>query len=159
MVSVWWRIVISCCLLTLFLPDVALAHVEISPDEVSPGSIRAFAIVVPTEKEVPTTGVSLEIPEGFEVVGAQAPSGGWRGSVGDGSVRWSGGEIGAGGTEITSPEGEEIQMGESEEFAFEARALEEPGEYAWAATQTYEDGSAVEWSGPVDSEKPAPPSG
>ena len=68
-------------------------------------------------------------------------------------------EIGAGGTEITSPEGEEIQMGESEEFAFEARALEEPGEYAWAATQTYEDGSAVEWSGPVDSEKPAPPSG
>ncbi len=47
-------------------------------------------------------------------------------------------------------------MGESEEFTFEARAPEEPGEYAWAATQTYEDGSTVEWSGPADSEKPAP---
>jgi uncharacterized protein YcnI len=74
----------------------------------------------------------------------------------DSSVVWSRGEIGTGGTEITSPEGEEIQMGESGEFSFEARAPDEPGDYAWTTTQTYKDGSTVEWSGPTDSASPAP---
>ena len=151
----FWGTVLG-LLLTLSLPGTALAHVTISPDEVQPGSTQRFTIVVPTEKDLPTTGVSLEIPNGFEVVAVSSPSGGWRGAIEDGTVAWSGGEIGTEGIEITSPEGEVIPMGESQEFAFEARAPENTGAYSWPASQTYKDGSVVEWAGAADSEDPAP---
>lgn len=152
----WPRVVILSFLLTLILPSAALAHVTVSPEEVEPGTTQMFTVSVPTEKDIPTTGVSLEIPEGFEVVGVTSPSGGWRGGVEDGSVAWSGGEIGATGIEITSPEGGVIPMGESQDFTFEAGTPESPGGYAWPVSQTYKDGSVVEWAGPADSEDPAP---
>lgn len=149
-------VVVSSFLLTLVLSGAAFAHVTVSPGQVQPGATQQFTAVVPTEKDIPTTEVRLEIPDGFEVVEVRSPGGGWRGAVQGGAVTWSGGEIGAGNLEITSPEGEVIPMGESEEFTFEARAPESPGSYAWPATQTYEDGSAVEWAGPSDSAAPAP---
>ncbi len=152
----WPRVVILSFLLTFVLPGAALAHVTVSPEEVEPGTIQTFTVLVPTEKDIPTTGVSLRIPDGFEVSGVQSPSGGWRGGGEDGAVAWSGGEIGAGGMEITSPEGQVIPMGESQEFTFEAKAPEAPGAYAWPVAQTYKDGSVVEWAGPTDSETPAP---
>lgn len=152
----WPRVLALGFLLTFVLPGAALAHVTVSPEEVQPGSTQTFTVVVPTEKEIPTTGVSLRIPEGFEVVGVRSPSDGWRGGVEDGSVAWSGGEIGAGGMEFTSPEGEVVSMGESQEFTFEARTPETPGAYAWPVSQTYKDGSVVKWAGPTDSEEPAP---
>ena len=37
----------------------------------------------------------------------------------------------------------------------QAQTPEEPGGYPWRATQTYEDGSTVEWTGAPDSEEPA----
>lgn len=74
----------------------------------------------------------------------------------NGVLVWSGGEIGAGGMEITSPEGEVIPIGESQEFTFEAKTPETPGAYAWPTSQTYKDGSVVEWAGPADSEESAP---
>lgn len=61
----WPRIVILSFLLTLAPPGVALAHVTISPEEVQPGATQTFAVIVPTEKDIPTTGVSLQIPDGF----------------------------------------------------------------------------------------------
>ena len=143
-------------LLTLALPGVAFAHVTVSPGEVQPGTTQTFTVVVPTEKDIPTTGVSLRIPDGFEVGSVRSPSGGWRGVAENGSVAWSGGEIGAGEMEITSPEGEVIPMGESQEFTFEARTPEAPGAYAWPTAQTYRDGSVVRWAGPADSEESAP---
>ena len=152
----WAKVGILSLLLTVALPGAAFAHVTVSPEEVQPGVTQKFTVVVPTEKEIPTTGVSLEIPDGFEVSSVPSPSGGWRGGVEDGAVAWSGGEIGAAEFEITSPEGEIIPMGESQEFTFEARAPEAPGAYAWPASQTYENGSVVEWAGPADSEDPAP---
>lgn len=156
MISAWKKVAVWSFLLLFALPGVAFAHVTVSPERAQPGAIKEFTAVVPTEKDVPTTGVRLEVPEGFEVVGVGSPGGGWRGVVENGAVAWSGGEIGAGNMEITSPEGEVIPMGESEEFTFKARTPQEPGSYAWPTTQTYDDGSAVEWSGPTDSEAPAP---
>ncbi len=37
-----------------------------------------------------------------------------------------------------------------------AKAPEEAGEFAWRATQTYKDGTVVEWTGSPDSEEPTP---
>lgn len=134
------RVVFTSVFLTFALAGVALAHVEISPDQVSAGATETFTVEVPTEKEVPTTEVRLELPDGFEAAGAEAPSG-WRGEVRDNALVWTGGEI---------------PVASSEGFSFEATAPEEAGRFALGAIQTYGDGSVVEWTGGADSEEPAP---
>jgi uncharacterized protein YcnI len=135
----WTKIAALSTILTFAFAGVALAHVEISPDTVPGGQTRTYAVEVPTEKEVPTTGVELAIPEGFEVTGVEAPEG-WQGEVRGDTMAWTGGEI---------------PVAESEEFVFEGRAPEEAGEFAFDAAQTYGDGSVVNWDG-ADSEAPAP---
>jgi uncharacterized protein YcnI len=136
----WTKIAALCTVLSLSLAGAALAHVEISPDTVSGGQTVTYSVEVPTEKEVPTTEVELSVPEGFEVTGVEAPEG-WRGEGRGGSIVWTGGEV---------------PVAESEEFAFEARAPEEAGEFAFDAAQTYGDGSVANWDGAADSETPAP---
>ena len=51
--------------------------------------------------------------------------------------------------------GGEILPREFQEFMLQAQAPDSPGEYTFGATQTYEDGSEVEWTGVPDSEEPA----
>lgn len=130
----------ACSALTLAFAGAAWAHVEVSPGQVPAGVTETFTVEVPTEKEVPTTGVRLELPEGFEATGAEAPSG-WRSEVQGNSLVWTGGEI---------------PVADSEEFSFEATVPEEAGSFALDAIQTYQDGSVVEWTGAADSEEPAP---
>jgi LPXTG-motif cell wall-anchored protein len=122
----------------------ALAHVVVTPEEVTAGDYETLTVSVPTEKEIPTTEIRVEVPEGFLLSGVQ-PVPGWEHTFQeDGgvvrAVTFSGGEIG--------PQ-------EFQQFLLQAQAPEEPGEYPWKAFQTYEDGSVVEWTGPPDSEEPA----
>lgn len=130
--------------LSLATTSVAWAHVVVSPEEVPAGEYEKMVVTVPTEKEIPTTEVRAEVPEGFIVSGVQ-PVPGWEhefeeeGGVVT-AIVWSGGEIG--------PQ-------EFQEFALQAQTPEEAGEFSWGAIQTYEDGSTVEWTGPEDSEEPA----
>ncbi len=135
-----FRVVSLSLLLTLIMAGAAWAHVEVSPSQVPAGGDETFTVEVPTEKEVPTTEVRLEVPEGFQVGGAQAPSG-WQSEVQGNALVWSGGEI---------------PVAESEEFTFEATVPDEAGSFALDAIQTYGDGSVVEWTGAADSEEPAP---
>ncbi|QIN81367.1 DUF1775 domain-containing protein [Rubrobacter tropicus] len=134
------RVVLLSVLLTFGLAGAALAHVEVSPDQVPAGATETFTIEVPTEKEIPTTEVRIELPEGFEAGGAEAPSG-WRGEVQGNALVWTGGEI---------------PVANSEEFSFEATVPDEAGSFRLSAIQTYEDGSVAEWTGAPDSEEPAP---
>lgn len=132
-------------LLTLAAPSVALAHVVVTPEEVPAGDCEKLVVSVPTEKEVPTTEIRVEVPEGFTVSGVQ-PVAGWEYEFEEEgglitAITWSGGEI---------------LPREFQEFALQAQAPEEAGEFAFRASQTYEDGSVVEWVGPEDSEEPAP---
>lgn len=140
MVRTGFKISFLCVLLTLVFAGAALAHVEVSPGRVPAGAAETFTVEVPTEKEVPTTEVRLELPEGFEAGGADAPSG-WQGEVRGDALVWTGGEIPA---------------ADSEEFSFEATVSDEAGSFALEAAQTYRDGSVVEWDGAADSEEPAP---
>ena len=128
----------------LALAAPAGAHVVISPEEVTAGDYETLTVSVPTEKEVPTTEIRVEVPEGFLLSGVQ-PVPGWehafeedRGIVT--TVTFSGGEI---------------RPREFQQFLVQAQAPAEPGGYPWRATQTYEDGSTVEWTGAPDSEEPA----
>jgi uncharacterized protein YcnI len=131
--------------LTLAVAGTSWAHVVVTPEEVVAEEYATLTVTVPTEKDMPTTEVRVEVPEGFTVSGMQ-PVPGWEYEFEeDGglitSVTWSGREIGP---------------REFQQFLLSAQAPEEPGEYPWRAFQTYEDGSVVEWTGPPDAEEPAP---
>jgi uncharacterized protein YcnI len=142
--TIWFRFTALSVCLTLVATGVAWAHVRVVPEEVSADSFLVLTVRVPTEKDVPTTEVRVEIPEGFTISRVK-PVPDWEYEFEEeaGVVRaitWSGGEIGA--TEF-------------QEFDVQGETPEEPGEYPWRAFQTYEDGSVVEWAGPEDSEEPA----
>src|SRR3712207_7721628 len=117
----------TCTMLAVSAP--ARAHVVVSPEEVAAGDYETLIVSVPTEKEVPTTQIRAEVPEGFLLSGVQ-PVPGWEHAFEeDGgvvtAVTWSGGEIGP----------RELQQ-----FLVQAQAPEEPGQYPWKAVQTYGDG-------------------
>jgi uncharacterized protein YcnI len=126
-------------LLMLATTGVAWAHVVVSPEEVPADSYQVLTVRAPTEKEIPTTEIRVEVPQGFTVTGVR-PVPGWQSEFEeDGgiirAITWSGGEI---------------QPREFQEFALQARTPPETGEYSWSAYQTYEDGSVVEWTGPPE---------
>jgi uncharacterized protein YcnI len=132
----------TCTMLAVSAP--AWAHVVVSPEQVPAGDYETLTVSVPTEKEVPTTKIRVEVPEGFLLSGVQ-PVPGWEYAFEeDGgvvtAVTWSGGEIGP---------------REFQQFLVQAQAPENPGEYPWRAFQTYGDGSVVEWTGPPDADEPA----
>src|SRR5215208_4840799 len=123
-----FRIVLLSMFLTLAATGVASAHVAVSPEEVPAGSYEKLTVSVPTERDVPTTQVMLEAPEGFTVLGVQ-PVPGWDYEFEEdaGEIRaitWSGGEI--------APR-------EFQEFTIQTRTPGETGEFVWNAY----------WSGPA----------
>jgi uncharacterized protein YcnI len=119
-------------------------HVVVSPEEVTAGDYETLTVSVPTEKEIPTTEIRVEVPEGFLLSGVQ-PVPGW-----EHTFEEDGGVV----TAVTFSGGE-IRPREFQQFLVQAQAPEEPGEYPWKAFQTYKDGSVVEWTGAPDSEEPA----
>jgi uncharacterized protein YcnI len=130
---------VSTCL-TLTAAGAAWAHSTVSPEEVPAGSSETFTVTVPGEKEdVAIIEERVDVPQGFEVTDVSSPSG-WQGEVEGGSVVWSGGEI---------------NLDKEQEFTFEARTPQEPGEYAFRLFDTYEDGSVSRWTGAEDSDNPA----
>jgi uncharacterized protein YcnI len=139
---------------TAALASQAFGHARIYPNTVAKGEGSAYTLVVPNESEdSPITEVSLEVPEGV-LLGGLITEGGWKHkteSSGEGheatisKVTWNGGEA---------------PVGEAAYFRFTARPDEDHGgdlsEYKFVVTETYADGSVSEWSGPEDSDEPAP---
>jgi len=148
-------------LAALVAVPAAAAHVTINPGEWEAGGFARFVIRVPTERDVPTTEVTIRFPE--SVTSARfMPAPGWERTIemeqldepiqqGDGeepiteriaSVTWSGGTI--------TPD-------EFMEFGVSFRVPETPGEQlVFPAIQTYQGGEVVEWIGAEDSDTPAP---
>jgi len=128
----------------LALANPAAAHVVVSPEEVTAGDYETLTVSVPTEKEVPTTEIRVEVPEGFLLSGVQ-PVPGWEHAF----------EEDRGVVTAVTFSGGQIRPREFQQFLVQAEAPDGPGGYPWRATQTYEDGSTVEWTGAPDSEEPA----
>ncbi len=131
-----------CAMLAISFP--AWAHVVVSPEEVTAGDYETLTVSVPTEKEIPTTEIRVEVPEGFLLSGVQ-PVPGWEHAF----------EEDRGVVTAVTFSGGEIRPREFQQFLVQAQAPDEPGGYPWKATQTYEDGSTVGWTGAPDSEEPA----
>jgi uncharacterized protein YcnI len=133
----------------LALAPSAFGHAGVSPPIVLKGHGQLFSLTVPTEeKGLTTTQVELTVPEGFTVFSI-GPSPGWeRKAVTKGSgeeehvtsVKWTGGAV---------------PFGEVAVFQFVA-SPDSAADYRFVVRQTYSDDSVVNWSGPADSDTPAP---
>ncbi len=129
--------------LALIFSATASAHVTVKPAEVVTAGFQTFTIGVPNEKNIPTTGIKLTIPDGLKHV-SPTQKAGWEIQIekqGEGesavvkSITWTGA----------------VNAGFRDEFTFSAQVPEKPTDLQWKAYQTYADGTVVSWDKSGDS--------
>jgi uncharacterized protein YcnI len=121
---------------------VLQAHVTVAPRQSQPGATERYTVRVPTEGQVATTSVELEIPSGVSVTEVVA---------GEGytfETRRAGDRIVA----ITWKK--EIPPGSRADFLFVA-VNPAAGPVPWKAHQHFADGTTVDWAGPAGDRRPA----
>lgn len=129
-------------IVVLFVASVAGAHVTVWPQQSQAGAGERYTVRVPTEGQIPTTSVELEVPSDVTVSGVL---------VGAGysyDVRRDGNRIAA----ITWKQ--EIKPGEIGEFVFFARNPKAE-QIAWKARQRFADGTSADWVGVEGDRRPA----
>jgi uncharacterized protein YcnI len=132
---------IAACTAALAAASAASAHVTLNPEKAPADSFTRFALRVPTEEDVPTVKVSVQLPAGLDEVTFQ-PKAGWKRTESGRVVTWSGGQIG---------------VGEFDEFGLSVHLPNTPGKVlVFPATQTYANGKVVHWIGALTSDEPAP---
>lgn len=118
------------------------AHVTVWPQESRPGAGERYTVRVPTEGQITTVAVELEIPADVRVTGVL---------------------VAAGYTYETRREGErvvaitwrqEIKPREYGEFVFFA-VNPKAGQIAWKARQRFADGTSADWVGVEGDRRPA----
>ena len=131
-------------LTTIFVLTTALAqaHVTVWPQESRAGAGERYTVRVPTEGQVDTTSVELEVPPDVTVTGVL---------------------VGSGFTYETRREGnrivaitwrQEVKPAEVAEYVFFARNPKS-GQIAWKARQRFADGTSAEWVGVEGDRRPA----
>jgi uncharacterized protein YcnI len=128
----------------LLSASVASAHVTVKPGQAGIGSFQTFTVSVPTEKDVPTIGLRLVLPEGLEHVSPTVKPG------------WTISTNSAGTTEGDEHEeelvteivwtGGTIPHAYRDEFTFSAKVPGTEISLLWKAYQTYRDGTVVAWA-------------
>ena len=130
--------------LTLVLAsNVAHAHVVVLPRESQAGAEQRYTVRVPTEGQVTTTSVELEVPA--DVTVTEVPSG--QGYAVD--VRREAGRIVA----ITWKQ--DIKPRDAATFVFVARNPR-ADRIVWRAHQWFADGAVTDWVGVEADRRPAP---
>ena len=122
--------------------SLAYAHVTVLPRESHAGMEQRYTVRVPTEGQVATTSVELEVPTGV-VVAEVVPGEGYTFDV-----RREGGRI------IAITWKREIPPKQSADFAFVARNPT-AAEIAWKARQRFADGTSADWVGVQGDRRPA----
>ncbi|HZR94663.1 MAG TPA: DUF1775 domain-containing protein [Gaiellaceae bacterium] len=122
----------------------AFAHAVVRPSESRPADLQLYTLTVPTERDVPTTGVDLKVPNGIDFLLVE-DSGPWharlvRANGRIDQIRWRG--------SAAAP-------GYFATFHFIARNPITPGDLAWKIVQRYKDGKDVFWIGAPSSDTPA----
>jgi uncharacterized protein YcnI len=133
-------VAIAAC--SVLVASIASAHVTVLPRESHASAEQRYTVRVPTEGQVATTAVELEIPVGV-VVGEVVAGAGHTFDV-----RREGGRIVA----ITWTR--EIPPKQSAEFVFVARNPN-AAEIVWKAHQRFADGTSAAWVGAAGSPQPA----
>ena len=129
-------------LVVLLVPSFATAHVSVRPRESKPGAEERYTVRVPTEGDVATTHVVLEIPADVMVMEVLPEQGATF-------------ETTKQGTRITSITWKKaIPPKAAAEFAFRARNPAS-GEIVWKAHQHFSDGTVADWIGVAGDRRPA----
>ena len=127
------RVMIAAGLFALF-PGAAWAHVTVAPREAKPGVEQQYTVRVPTEGQVATTSVFLEVPEGVTVLDVPAPEGATH-------------EVKREGTRIVAITWKrEIPPRERAEFLFKATNPAAEGQIVWKVQQRFADGKSSAWT-------------
>jgi uncharacterized protein YcnI len=127
----------------LLFAETAFAHVTVWPQQSRAGMAERYTVRVPTERNVPTVSVELEVPTTVTVTGVLAPAGFTYETKREGnritSITWK----------------QEIKPGEVGEFVFFARNPA-ASQIVWKAHQRYADSQVEDWVGPAGDRRPAP---
>ena len=131
-------LVLTMAAITSVLAPYTLAHVSVKPAQVGVAAYQTYTAGVPNEKDIPTTGLRIVIPDGMTSVMPNVKPG-WTITtktvkVGEtekvSEIIWSGGSIPA---------------GQRDEFFFSAKSPAEESAVQWKSYQTYSDGDVVAW--------------
>jgi uncharacterized protein YcnI len=114
---------------SLLLVSNAAAHVYATPSFVPGGKTSTLSLSVPNEREVPMTGVTITVPDGFQVLKA-LPAGGWDADVTKSAATWRGSGLPARGLA---------------NLTLDVKARTSPGDVEFLAKETYPDGGIVQW--------------
>ena len=120
------------------------AHAVVLPAEAPTGAYQRYVLRVPNERDVPTVGVAITFPNGVRVISFDEVSG-WTlraTPLDDGAyaaAAWTG----------------TLSVGRFVEFGFIGVNPAEATTLKWDVVQTYEDGTEVAWTGPLESSTPA----
>lgn len=120
--------------LLLGVPAIVVAHVTVSPRASKPGAEEKYTVRVPTEKQVATASVELEVPDSVTVSDVSAPEGAKH------EEKRQAGRI------VTIIWTKEIKPRESAEFTFVAKNPASGVEITWKVRQRYSDGTVSDWS-------------
>jgi ketosteroid isomerase-like protein len=131
------------------LPGVAFAHVTVTPREARPGVEQQYMVRVPTEGQVVTTSVYLEVPDGVMITDVPRPEGAMHEMKQDGNritaIIWT----------------KEIPPKQRAEFVFKATNPAAEGQITWNVQQRFADGKSSHWTPGTKLTKtpasPAPP--
>ena len=116
----------------------------VKPSASRPADSQLYTMTVPNERDVPTVEVALKIPAGIDSVVVESIPG-WKAQI----VRQ------ADRIDVIRFTGS-LPPDSFATFRFIARNPVEEGELVWAVTQRYAGGETVGWTGPADSDTPAP---
>ena len=132
-------------IIALFLvvtASIVNAHVTVVPKESQPGAVERYTIRVPTEGQVTTTSVELEVPAGVTITEVAAGSGYTFDTRREGDrivvITWK----------------HEIPPKATGQFVFTARNPGS-GQIAWKARQRFADGTSADWVGVEGDRRPA----
>ena len=126
----------------ILVSSVAQAHVTVWPQQSQAGGGERYTVRVPTEGQVATVSVELEVPADVTVTGVL---------VGAGfayETRREGNRI------VTITWKQEINAGEVGEFVFFARNPKAE-QIAWKTHQRFADGTSADWVGVTGDRRPA----
>ncbi len=133
-----WSVIIA----LVFVASPAAAHVTVWPQQSQAGGSERYTVRVPTEGQVATTSVELEVPADVTVTGVLV------GGAYTYDARRDGNRIVAITWKL------EIKPAEIGEFVFFARNPKAE-QISWKARQRFADGTSADWIGVEGDRRPA----
>ena len=138
--SRWWSTTAAAAVLVLLTASGAWGHADWQPDEVRVGTEQELTLFVPPEKEgAENARIDLTVLPGWDAPACDPPPG------------WTCETSVDGSREVVSFV-RRVRLAPENRFELSLRVPDRAGEYVFAVTQTYDDGTGVQWSGPPGDE-------